>query len=114
MVSLSAGVANIALQMFGGTPNGSGYYITAVKMKQLIKINVGDFSNNPLTSTTNLLPAPRVFLKAFTMNLVAFDRLRFYYFHRHNLSVFSNALLSGAYNLSLEQGSMLQNLMEDC
>jgi hypothetical protein len=46
--------------------------------------------------------------------MITFDRLRFYYFHRHNLTYYSNILLSNVQNFALDQGSLSQDAINSC
>jgi hypothetical protein len=46
--------------------------------------------------------------------MITFDRLRLYYFHRHNLTYYSDLLLSNIQTLALDQGSLTQDVINDC
>lgn len=69
---------------------------------------------NNLTTTLNKMPGSRVFFHTLSGNMLTFDRLQFYYFHRHNLSVYSFILLSDINALAFERGSVIQGALQDC
>ena len=69
---------------------------------------------NNVTSSLNSLPGSRVYFSAILGFLSTFDRLQFYYYHRQNLTYFSERLLSSVNTMALERGSLLQNLIQDC
>ena len=57
--------------------------------------------NNRLTLYANEIPGDRIFLRAFTDHMITFDRLRFYYFHRQNLTQYSTIMLSNINKLKI-------------
>lgn len=63
---------------------------------------------NDFTRTLNSVPGNRIFLSAIMNFLITFDRLQLYYFHRHNLSYYSNVLLANINTLETEKSSLLQ------
>ena len=69
---------------------------------------------NNVTSSLNSLPGSRVYFSAILGFLSTFDRLQYYYYHRQNLTYFSERLLSSINTMALERGSLLQNLIKDC
>ena len=46
--------------------------------------------------------------------MLTFDRLQFYYFHRHNLSENSNILLSNVNVLAEDKGQLPQKFLRNC
>jgi hypothetical protein len=69
---------------------------------------------NNLTFFLNAVPGNRVFFYVLTNFMITFDRLQLYYFHRQNLTYYSEALLSNADTLVTERGSYLQMLFQSC
>ena len=69
---------------------------------------------NYLIETTNKIPGNRVFLRSLTDHMITFDRLRFYYFHKQNLTYYSASFLSNINTLGLNQWSLCQDLVQSC
>ena len=69
---------------------------------------------NNFTSSLNLVPGSRIFTYTLTNFMTAFDRLQFYYFHKQNLSYYSEVMLSNVNALAVDRGSALQKLLEYC
>ena len=69
---------------------------------------MGDIMFNNLTSGLNAVPGSRVFFYTILNFLSTFDRLQFYYFHKQNLTYYSEILLSNANALNINKGSFLQ------
>ena len=61
---------------------------------------------NNFTTSVNSYPGNRIFLYTITNFMLAFDRLQFYYFHRQNLSSYSNVLLANVNILAEERGQL--------
>ena len=45
------------------------------------------------TTAVNKMPGGRIFMETVTDFLPVFDRLQFYYYHKHNMSLYSNILV---------------------
>ena len=67
-----------------------------------------------MTSALNSLPGSRIYLSTVLGFLSALDRLQFYYFHRQNMSFYSEKLLYNVNKMALQRGSLAQNLLEGC
>ena len=107
--------------MYGTVPDGYGIRVSNITMQRLILMAdpildsvIGGLLFNNLTSAVNSLPGSRVFLYSISNFFSAFDRLEFYYYHKQNLTYYSNVLLSNINTISLEQGSLPQQLLEVC
>ena len=46
--------------------------------------------------------------------LITFDRLQFYFYHKHKLTYNSYILLANVNTLAIERGSTIQKLFENC
>ena len=66
---------------------------------------------NNFTRVINKLPGNRIFFYTITSYLATFDRLQFYYYHDHELTQYSELLLSNANELAVERGSLPQYLV---
>ena len=69
---------------------------------------------NNFTSSMNAVPGSRIFTYTLTNFLVNFDRLQFYYYHKQNLSYYSEIFLSNINTMQIEKGSITQNLLKSC
>ena len=69
---------------------------------------------NNFTGSMNSVPGGRVFSYTLMSFLSAFDRLQFYYYHQHNLTEYSNILLSSVATMAIERGSLVESLLEGC
>lgn len=67
---------------------------------------------NSFIRTLNSVPGNRIYLSAVMSFLVTFDRLHLYYFHHHNLSYYSNILLSNINTLETEKSSILHQVLQ--
>ena len=67
-----------------------------------------------MTDKLNSIAGSRIFLSTILSFLSTFDRLQFYYFHRQNLSYYSEKLLSNVNKMALERGSLIQDLVQNC
>ena len=70
--------------------------------------------SNNFTSSMNAVPGSRIFAYSLTNFLVNFDRLQFYYYHKHNLTFYSEIFLSKINTMQIEKGSITQRLLESC
>jgi hypothetical protein len=68
---------------------------------------------NNITLGLNSVPGNRLFLFILTNFMITFDRLQLYYFHRQNLTYYSEVLLSNANTLVAERGSFLQTSFQN-
>ena len=69
---------------------------------------------NNFTQGVNSYSGNRMFLYTITNFMLTFDRLQFYYFHRHNLTEYSNMLLSNVNVLAEERGQLFQRFLRSC
>lgn len=140
LVTGSPGMMNISFQEFGTVPEGLGVLLIGVFLQELVPIPSpptppptppatptstsstdstalavfnGIMLNN-FTTGTNSFPGNRIFLYTITNFMLTFDHLQFYYFHRHNLSYYSDILLSNTYTLAEERGQFPQRLLRNC
>jgi len=125
LADLTLGNIEIFLQMLG-VKDYYGFFLSGVFLQRLVPIEIPE-TNNHLTATglekaisneiitsLNKLPGNRIFLRALTDHMITFDRLRFYYFHRQNLTYYSNILLSNVNTFGLDQGSLCQDIFQSC
>jgi hypothetical protein len=56
---------------------------------------------NNLTTTLNKIPGSRIFFHTLSGYMLTFDRLQFYYYHRNNLTFYSELLLGNVDALAL-------------
>ena len=56
---------------------------------------------NNVTNKLNSLPGSRIYFYSILNYLSSFDRLQFYYFHRQNLSYYSERILSSINRMAL-------------
>ena len=105
------------------SPDGYGMHLCFVSFQRLIPEEywlsqilgpIGwlyDPLFNNFTRTINKLPGNRIFFYTITSYLATFDRLQFYYYHDHELTQYSELLLSNANELAVERGSLPQYLV---
>lgn len=123
-MELNAGSVELQLQMYGTAQiDGSGFFIAGVYLQKLIDTQILNGQVTEFNSYLNYLmenipkiqgntiPGSRVFLRKITNNIIALGRLRFYYFHRHNLTDYATTLLSNANSFYLDQGNQFEYLI---
>ena len=109
-VVIEAPAENLTLSLKQmGTPRGGyGILVSNIKMQKLVPTQDSTLEGltnslfwNNMTDNLNSLPGSRIFLSSILGFLSAFDRLQFYYFHRQNLSFYSEKLLSNVNKMAL-------------
>lgn len=128
-VDLPVGANELKMQMHQGLPpDNFGLFVTGAYVQQLIphptnSTNPSQASKsteiatletlitNPFSQLSNKAQGGRIFLRALSDHMITFDRLRFYYFHRQNLTEYSTLLLSNINRYALDQGSLCQDFI---
>ena len=122
IVELEATTVDLNMSMYGYTPDGFAPHVGFVSLKELIpfptekfkKQLISDLMLNDFTTSINKVPGNRIFLYTITNYLTSFDRLQFYYLHKHNFTEYSELLLSNINTLALDRGSLLQKAVDLC
>ena len=102
-----------------------GSYLGGVEVREMIPIYPLSEMLGPLaplsyplleqtTGSINKIPGNRIFFETLSDFLISFDRLQFYFYHRHNLTYNSYLLLSNINKMAIERGSLTQELFESC
>ena len=68
---------------------------------------------NPITKAVNSVPGNRMIFYSVMSFMITFDRLQFYYFHRHNLTEASTVLLSNIDTMVKDRGQLPQTFLEN-
>ena len=106
----------LSFQQFGGAADMQGPIITGVIVQELVPqalYTVVDIIDK-VTVGTNNMPGNRIFFYALTSFMTSFDRLQLYYFHRQNISEYSNILLSTVNTISDDRGQLPQKILRNC
>ena len=119
-IFLSPGSHLLNLKMSGASVDALGAHVSHVALRKMIPLDeefvfvMKNLMLNNFTSSMNIVPGSRIFTYTLTNFLVNFDRLQFYYYHKQNLSYYSEIFLSNINTMQIEKGSITQRLLESC
>jgi hypothetical protein len=82
---------------------------TTTKINDTSALLPSDIILNNFTKSLNVIPGNRIFLYTLANYLTAFDRLEFYYYHKHNLTQYAEMLLGSVNAMALDRGSLIEN-----
>ena len=119
-IFLSSGSHILNIKMSGASADALGAHVSHIALRKMIPLDeefvfvMKTLMLNNFTSSMNIVPGSRIFTYTLTNFLVNFDRLQFYYYHKQNLSYYSEIFLSNINTMQIEKGSITQRLLESC